>query len=248
MDCRSARLSSALPFPPFDLRPVSGFAHICAVVASPCSGSLHSILLNGSQPRSEDDTLLLCAARARSSVLINSVRTVAGEGGAAPGWSLCGPLAEAALSAWRAEDLGLRAGGVHLLLTRGGRELDGALPMFSPSALFSAVVGVPRGAPPLRWRPGVPAPAPTLPLASSALPDVAVGEALAAARSALAAGGHPWGAGAAGRPDAAEPLVLVEAGAALTRALYEGAECPLDWLIVSEYRGGGLTRRAWGAS
>jgi hypothetical protein len=118
-------------------------------------------------------------------------------------------LAEAALSAWRAEDLGLRAGGVHLLLTRGGRELDGALPMFSPRALFSAVVGVPRGAPPLRWRPGVPAPAPTLPLASSALPDVAVGEALAAARSALAAGGHPWGVVA--ERCTIERLFLVEA-------------------------------------
>ena len=224
----------------FDLRGIAGVALICATCASPSSpGSLRSILLNGNQPRSEDDTRLLCAARARASVIVNSLHTVTSEGGAAPDFSLAGPAVSASLSAWR-RALGLRERGVHVLLTRGGREVDAALPVFAPGARFSAVLGVPRAptpAPPVRWAGGAAPGAPALPLTSE---DAPLRAALGGVCAAVRGGGAPWGGGAAAAPAAAEPLVLVEAGASLTSPLLlaKGADdCPLDWLLLTEYSG-----------
>ena len=212
---------------------------MCALHARASSpGTLRSVRLNGRQPRSEHDTALLCAARARASVIVNSLHTVESEGGHAPDFSLAGQPAAAELAAWR-RGLGLGESGAHVLLTRGGRELDAALPVFSADARFKAVVGVPfcaAGAPAVRWRraPGAPAPS-AVPLTSEPAPlEAALGEILAALR----AGDRPW---CAPPPPAAAaaPLVLVEAGAELTSPLYSragGSGAP-DWLLLSEFAG-----------
>jgi hypothetical protein len=240
----AAAPAPAVHFPfSWSLSGVSGTAHICAVHAPGGGDALHSIVLNGRQPRSAEDTLLLCGARARASALINSLSTVESEGGLAPGFHLASADAAAALAEWRLA-LGLRGRGVHVLLTRGEREVDPELPVFASDAPFSAVLAVPAGTPPVRWRgdaDAAPAPpcavVPLAPPPGGAAPLAGV---VAEVRAALAAGDCAWiREPPAPALEGLGSLVLVEAGASLTAPLYaaDAKGCPVDWVILSEYRG-----------
>jgi hypothetical protein len=230
--------------------------------------------------------------RARASVILQSLATVAAEGG--PAAALEGPFA-GALVAWRAALAPAAtaggARGAHVLLTRGARVVDPAWPIFAAppadAAPFAPRLAAPARAHAALARAFAPGAAP--PCLEAPEPRAGEGGVLEAALRELRGGGGGGGGegeggglrallpaaapapgGAAAAP-AAPPLISIEAGPSLTRALYTQlppgiseagadalawvsrgapvAHCAVDYLMLStlHHGGAGVKEAAQGA-
>ena len=220
--------------PGVDFAELHGFVHICALSSKHNGGPLCSIRICEFSPKSDSDFFLLMAMRARATIQVQSVHTVASEGGASP--SVVGAHAEA-LMEWRQQLFGLKEGaslaGIQFLLTRGGRSLDPSWPCFSSYVSTPSCI---------------------------VAPDEALGELLApwefCKPSSLPASSLPGPLGMPSllafikdslhkckllpnKPPFVDHLISIEAGATLTKTLYTaGSEaCPVDYLCLSVYSG-----------
>ena len=229
---------AALLHPPPPWHSLHGSLHVCALHATPNSTTLRTININEHSPKCAEDFLLLNLTRALSSVILQSLTTVASEGG--PPAALAPHLAPALL-AWRASACHpqrFAAPGAHVLLTRGGHgPAPAALPVFTQdraAAAFQPYLAAPPAALPalLAAFPAAVAAAAAAPPPAIAVPPhcLSIGHAVASLREAQAAPGSA-SASASGEAGAwlralrahlphPTSLVTIEAGPTLTRPLY----------------------------
>ena len=124
--------------PPVNWDALWGVIHVCALYRPPAVDDppLRNILVGADSPRSDFDSLILCAVRARASVLVASGATLRAEGGCAT--RLFGDPFAPALIGFRAR-AGLEARGALCILTRG--LLEPAWPVFAAATRDGSLGG-----------------------------------------------------------------------------------------------------------
>ena len=220
-----------------DWHALHGALHVCALHAPRGSTTLRTININEHSPKCAEDFFLLNLSRALSSVILQSLHTVASEGG--PPAALAPHLAPALL-AWRASACHpqrFAAPGAHVLLTRGGHgPVPAALPVLAQdraAAAFQPYLAAPPAALPalLSAFTGAAPPPPAIAVPPHGL---TLCHALASQRGAQQqqqqqqqqqepsdeASGDAWLRALRAHLPSPTSLVTIEAGPTLTRPLY----------------------------